>query len=73
MHLLAVLFDLKTMGFSCSWLMSFGTLKAVAISRPEKLVIRPNPRDGTKDRYAPYRCGHVSEVVQKLIWTLQGS
>ena len=50
-----------------AWLIPMRKLRSVAASRKEKLVIRPSQSPNSKDRFSPYRCEDMGEVVRRLL------
>jgi hypothetical protein len=70
--LLAVLFDDKGWGgLERLWLVPSAELRSVAHATDDKISIRPSPKPGSRDRYAPFRLNDMREVVTRMIASLE--
>jgi len=65
--LLAILLDMTGGCIQRAWLIPMSELSDVARERPDKLSISPSAKEGSKDRYTPYRCVDMAEVAQRLV------
>lgn len=63
---LAILLDTATGSIDRSWLVSMSVLPEVAGSRRDKYIMVPSANDHSSDRYSPYRCDTMAEVVRRL-------
>jgi len=66
-YLLAALLDDAALEIRWMWLIPMDELTKVARRGSSKLVIRPSIDLKSKDRYKPYRCAGMREVVKRLI------
>ena len=68
-YVLAVLFDSdpRELYIKRVWLVPMNEWVQIAAERPEKYVIRPSVEMQSKDKYSPYRCEGIAEVVRRLI------
>lgn len=64
--LLAILLDLTGGLIVRAWLIPMSELVLVARAGAEKLSITPSAKEGSKDRYTPYRCRDMAEVARRL-------
>ncbi len=64
--LLAILLDMAGGQIRRAWLIPMAELSHVARVKPEKLSITPSAKEGSRDRYTPYRCTDMAEVAQRL-------
>ena len=64
--LLAILLDMSGGLIRRAWLIPMAELGKVARVNAEKLSITPSAKDGSKDRYTPYRCADMAEVARRL-------
>ena len=64
--LLAILLDMAGGRIDRAWLFPMSELPSVARERPDKYSITPSAKDGSKDRYTPYRCADMTEVAKRL-------
>ncbi len=64
--LLAILLDMTGGQIQRAWLIPMAELGDVARIRPDKLSITPSAKEGSKDRYTPYRCADMAEVTRRL-------
>ncbi len=64
--LLAILLDMAGGQIRRAWLIPMAELSNVARVKPEKLSITPSAKEGSRDRYTPYRCADMAEVAQRL-------
>ena len=64
--LLAILLDMSGGQIRRAWLIPMAELSDVARVKPEKLSITPSAKEGSRDRYTPYRCADMAEVAQRL-------
>jgi len=49
------------------WLVSMSDLPNVANTKKDKFIMVPSVKDTSNDRYTPYRCPDMGEVVKRLI------
>ena len=64
--LLAILLDMAGGQIRRAWLIPMAELSEVARVKPEKLSITPSAKEGSRDRYTPYRCTDMVEVARRL-------
>lgn len=64
--LLAILLDMSGGLIRRAWLIPMSELGSVARVGAEKLRITPSAKEGSKDRYTPYRCTDMVEVARRL-------
>ena len=64
--LLAILLDMTGGLIQRAWLIPMSELGAVARVGAEKLSITPSAKEGSRDRYTPYRCVDMAEVARRL-------
>ena len=64
--LLAILLDMAGGQIRRAWLIPMAELSDVARVKPEKLSITPSAKEGSRDRYTPYRCTDMTAVAQRL-------
>ena len=64
--LLAILLDMTGGRIERAWLIPMAELSQVARVNAEKLSITPSAKDGSRDRYTPYRCADMAEVARRL-------
>ncbi|WP_420346179.1 hypothetical protein [Pelagibius sp.] len=70
--LLAILLDIGGGAIDRAWLIPMAELGSIARVKADKLSITPSAKDASKDRYTPYRCTDMAEVVQRLATYLDG-
>ena len=66
-YLLALLFDWQAASVERAWLVPMHELENVAIIRRDKLSITPAVKDTSRDRYTPYRCSNMTDVVNRIV------
>ncbi len=64
--LLAILLDMTGGRILRAWLIPMSELGQVARVKTQKLSITPSAKEGSRDRYTPYRCADMAEVAQRL-------
>ena len=64
--LLAILLDMTGGQIQRAWLIPMSELGSVARVGAEKLSITPSAKEGSKDRYTPFRCTDMVEVARRL-------
>ena len=64
--LLAILLDMAGGRIRRAWLIPMRELSTVARVGVEKLSITPSAKEGSKDRYTPFRCTDMVEVAHRL-------
>jgi hypothetical protein len=64
--LLGILLDMTGGHILRAWLIPMSELGSVARVGSEKLSITPSAKEGSKDRYAPYRCRDMAGVADRL-------
>jgi len=64
--LLGILLDMTGGQILRAWLIPMSELGSVARVGSEKLSITPSTKEGSKDRYTPYRCADMIEVARRL-------
>lgn len=64
--LLAILMNLRNGEVERAWLIPSAELPEIASQKADKLTITPNPSPSSQDRYTPYRCQSLQEVVERL-------
>ncbi len=64
--LLAILLDMTGGLIQRAWLIPMSELDSIARVGAEKLSITPSAKQGSKDRYTPYRCADMADVAQRL-------
>jgi hypothetical protein len=64
---LAALVDPTDGSLWCSWMFPSEALATVAMRKHDKLVITPNPRSGSSDRYVPWRCDTASVMTARIM------
>lgn len=64
--LLAILLDMTGGLIQRAWLIPMAELAGIARARPDKLSITPSAKEGSNDRYTPYRCAGMAEVAERL-------
>ncbi len=64
--LLAILLDMTGGLIQRAWLIPMSELGSVARVKPDKLSITPSAKEGSRDRYTPYRCADMAEVARRL-------
>lgn len=52
-----------------AWLIPTTELRAISVVSRNKLAISPNPSLTSRDRYAPWRCKSMRDVVGRLLAT----
>ncbi|PAJ79175.1 hypothetical protein CJO71_20075 [Burkholderia ubonensis] len=66
-YLVAGLCNEELTGFVVTWLVPMSILPELARNSATKWVIRANKSESSADRFAPYRCTSVDELVQRII------
>jgi hypothetical protein len=64
--LLAILLDMTGGLIRRAWLIPMSELGTVSRARTDKLSITPSAKEGSNDRYTPYRCMDMIEVARRL-------
>ncbi len=64
--LLAILLDMAGGLIQRAWLIPMAEMGRVARVNPDKLSITPSAKEGSNDRYTPYRCTDMAEVARRL-------
>jgi hypothetical protein len=64
--LLAILLDMSGGLIRRAWLIPMSELGKVARVNTEKLSITPSAKDGSNDRYTPYRCSDMAAVAERM-------
>ena len=70
--LLVILLDMSGGLIRRAWLIPMSELGQVARVGAEKLRITPSAKEGSKDRYTPYRCTDMVEVARRLAAYMDG-
>lgn len=65
-YLLALLFDWAATSVQRAWLVPMGELESFAKPKRGVLSITPAVKDTSRDRYTPYRCKNMAEVVDRM-------
>lgn len=64
--LLAVIVDSATGKPWRFWLVPFHQLRSVAAEKRDHLIMTPSPSETSSDRYTPWRCHDIGDVVARL-------
>jgi hypothetical protein len=64
--LLCVLLSKDLRSTERAWLVPFSELKVLTRQSPSKYVIRANKLLSSKDKYSPYQCRSINEVVERM-------
>lgn len=64
--LLAILLDMTGGLIQRAWLIPMSELADIARVGPDKLSITPSAKEGSRDRYTPYRCAGMADVARRL-------
>lgn len=65
--LLAILLDMTGGNILRAWLIPMSEMSDIARVKSEKLSITPSAKEGSKDRYTPYRCTDMKEVARRMV------
>ena len=66
-YLLAIL--MRSWEIDTMWLVPMARLRGIARSRSDKLVMVASANPASGDRFSPYRCRKMTEVVERLMNT----
>ena len=71
-YMLGLLLDEAGRGIRSAWLVPNTELEHVSNRKRDKLVLTPSAKSTSNDRYAPYRCGGLAQVCERLLTALDG-